>query len=102
MKPQISHSMNAHQKKPQEGSFPVKDVPVHTVLPAEDEQFARQMKEAESHYAEALNVAPVAQNANVDAILDREMKKREVFNKLVLFKEDHYTEVEVAGLKFRL
>jgi hypothetical protein len=35
-------------------------------------------------------------------VLDREADKREIFNKLVLLKEPHFTEVELAGLKFKM
>ena len=101
MKPQISHPMIAHKKKTTELA---PDVPVHTIMPAEDEvMFDKQMQAAESDYGDLLSNTISHENPQaVDAILDREMKKRDIFNKLVLFKEDHYQEVSVAGLTFRL
>lgn len=99
MKPQISHPMIAHKKKVVE---PAPEVPVHTVMSPEDELFAKQMAASEAKYGHMLQGAPDQVDSKVDAILDRERKKQDVFNKLVLFKEDHFTTVSVAGLNFKL
>lgn len=96
MKPQLEHPMMGNRNKKEEAP----ELPVHTVMPAEDEErFSKQMIENEALFAAASAKPKIVQT---DGILDREMKKREVFNKLVLLKQDCTTEVNIAGLVWKL
>lgn len=109
--PQISHSAFSHMgasktpqslkptaQAPQSGS----DV-VHTVLPAEDEAaiFAAQMQAQEAEFASQAVGASGIPGVLSDAVVKAEMDKKAVFDKLVLFRGEHTTEVEVGGLKFK-
>lgn len=102
---QLEHPMMAHQK---EKEVSQKEMPVHTVMSPEDEAllYAQQMAETEQAFVEQLSqpasTPSKSQAALTDAILDREMKKKDVFNKIVMLKEDHFTEVKLAGLTFKL
>ena len=98
---QINHASMSHMHKDAEG--PPKEVPVHTVMPPEDEAaFTAQMEKTESAFASQipLNMPEIAKDPG--PILEKESKRREVFNKLVLLKEDHYNEVTIGGLAFKL
>lgn len=71
---------------------------VHNVMPPEDEAFMRQM----SSVMEALPVSGPPQPIIDDAIVQKEMQKKHILEKIVLFKTPHVTEVEIAGSVFRL
>jgi len=79
------------------------EIPVHTVSsPNDEEMFETQMARAQEAYDDvSANPEKQAQVLR-DPILDSEIKKQKVFEKLVLFKEDHYKEVELAGISFKL
>lgn len=99
MKSQIEHPMLARSNKASDSLTPsLPEVPVHTVMsPGDEAAFKQQMAQAEAMFGKTM-----PDDGKVDAILDREMNKREVFSKLVLLKEDRVTEAKLAGLTFKL
>lgn len=97
---QITHeNMSLRSNEQQE----VPETPVHTVMPPEDEAvFAAQMEQTAQDFAKQLPLDKPEIKNDPDPILERESKRRDIFNKLVLLKEDHYKEVKLGGLTFKM
>lgn len=70
---------------------------VHTVMPPEDEDFMSQMAQAITE--NPVSLPPVEID---DALVQKQLEKKSVLEKLVLFKQPHYKEVELSGITFRL
>lgn len=75
-----------------------KSVPVHSVMPPEDEdEFMRGMQEV-------LSAPPPPDDQDIlsDEVMQRELAKKKTLEKLVLFKQPVYKEVELAGARFKI
>lgn len=108
--PQISHSNFSHMsaEKPQQdlkrsiiGSKPQPNI--YTVAPpdADEAAFEAQMAAQEAGFASQMGPQTGIPGIMSDAVVQAELDKKRVFEKLVLFRGDHVTEVEAGGLKFK-
>ena len=108
--PQISHPNFTHMgaDRPQQTLKPTAkapktaDQPVHVVMPAEDEadQFEAQMAVQEARFETQAGSSGIP-GVLSDAVMKAEMDRKSVFNKLVLFRGEHLTEIEAGGLRFK-
>lgn len=83
---------------------------VHSVMSPEDEEFIKKMSsvmdmssQSKVPAKEMLETMPAPQKPLLDdAVIKKELQKKQVLEKLVLFRTPHITEVDIAGTKFRL
>jgi len=106
--PQITHSSFAHMSN-KEAAPAAPALPVYSVMPPEVEQqmFAAQMAAQDAAMLQQAQTAPTAVQNGIPGIMDDKavqanLDRKKVFEKLVLFREDHTVEIELAGLKFLL
>lgn len=98
---QIQHQSMAHMQKEDAPVGP--EVPVHNVMPPEDESaFEQQMQQTAAEFASQLPLEKPELLIKDDPVLEKESQRREIFNKLVLLKEDHFTEFMLGGLTFKM
>jgi hypothetical protein len=72
---------------------------VHTVMPPHDENaFMQEMSQLVQQVPENQAPAPLVD----DAVMEKQLAKKSVLEKLVMFKQPHYKEVELSGVVFRL
>ena len=81
---------------------PKQVVPVHTILPAEDEDalFDAQMQQMEQIIDKTPE--PVKEKVTHDPILDREIEKRLTLEKIMFLSQPVIKEFEYGGLKFQM
>jgi len=73
---------------------------VHTIAPPD---FVEEQEYAHAQVAQPQNVGSTGIPGIMDdAAVQANLDKKRVFERLILFREEHTTEVELGGLKFRL
>lgn len=71
---------------------------VHTVMPPSDENFMDEMSKLVNQQG-PISLPPVEIN---DKLIQEQLDKKAVLEKLVMFKEPHYKKVGLNGITFRL
>lgn len=100
---QVSHPSMTHMNNKELDRGGV-EVPVHEVRPPEDEaaMFAAQMQAAEQAFGEVPTTADGVPPVMDESIMQKEVEKKNVLEKLVFFKKDHCKEFDIGGLNFKL
>ena len=97
MKPEHPNFTHMQDKEP---ATPPQEIPVHHVMPPEDEaKYMAEMMALANNLPpmEGLNAPPID-----DIIVQKEIEKKRSFEKLVLFKQPKTKVFDISGVNFRL